>query len=222
MAFDLNEAQPQKMFGPVPEGSSVKVRLDLVPAKNPHPKDDRIHVSAKSGLLMLSCRFTVVAGTYEGYSWRELWTMPVGSQPKEVEMTQGRMKSCTINHQKIRAIVEAAKGVNPNDNSAAARAARDIGSITKIDGMEFPATVKIDAGHEYNNRMYYNNEISYIVTPDRQKYKELMAGGEFINENGRTGNENQPAQQSNSYNDNAGFDDGSFAPVPSELEDAPF
>lgn len=217
--MDLNDAKHQKMYGPVPAGSSVKVRMELIPCSKPHPKDERIFVTNR-GQYMLSCKFTVVAGTYEDVSWRELWMLPAEMQPKGVELTTGHLKGCTITATKMRAILEAVRGVRPNDTSTEARAARNFKTIGDFDGMEFPTKVGIDKGHEYNGRMYYNNTVATIITPDKADYADIKAGGEKINPNGDTGRQ-QEAAQSGSYD---GYDDGyDTAPaMPSEMEDVPF
>lgn len=197
MAFDLNDAEVQaerKKYGPVPMGSKVLIRMEYKEAsRNPHPKSNYISVSAR-GLNMAWVEFTVAAGEYEGVRWRENWMLPAGMQ--SVSMTEGQTKACSITYSKMRAIVEANRGIDPNDKSAQAAGKRKLGSIMDLNGMTFPAVVGLaKEGREAtdrngNSRVYWDNVVSTIITPNRKEYAELMAGGEWINPEGVTSREN--------------------------------
>lgn len=221
MSIDLGEFEQQKErnYGPVPSGSYVLLKMNIVDAgKNAHPKESRVFVSSRTGLHMLSCEFTVASGTYEGVKWRELWMLPVGRQPQNVTMTKGQNTACMISASKMRAVVEAARGVDPSATDSNSRMKRQLNSLMDMDGMTFPARLKVDDGREYEGKTYYNNVVDLIITPDRQQYALVMNGGEDINPNGFTGRTEQKTPAS----DEGYTDMMNSAPAYPSESDVPF
>lgn len=220
MAIDFNQAEEQRerAHGPVPAGSRVLLEMEIMKPRNESQQMPFVAVSAKK-LYMLWVELKVVSGTYEGVKWRENWLLPEGQQ--RVQLTPGQKTGCRISFSRMRAIIEAARHIRPKDDSQQAVSRRSINSWLDMNGMRFPARVGIaDDGREYNGRIYFDNTLAAVVTPDKDEYDPLMRGGEFINPDGAVTGKNAPAAQ---YSGDSGYyDDG--APVPSEMpsEDDPF
>ena len=222
MSIDFNQAEEQRerAHGPVPAGSRVLLEMEIMKPRNESQQMPFVAVSSKK-LYMLWVELRVVSGTYEGVKWRENWLLPEGQQ--RVQLTQGQKTGCRISFSRMRAIIEAARRIAPKDTSPQAASRRNINSWLDMNGMRFPARVGIaDDGREYNGRIYYDNTLAAVVTPDKEEYDALMHGGEFINPDGSVVGKNAPAQ---SQPPMADYDDYGYggAPFPSEApSDDPF
>lgn len=222
MAIDFNQAEPQKerVHGPVPAGSRVLVELEIMRPKNESQQMPFVAVSSKK-LYMLWVELRVVAGTYEGVKWRENWLLPEGYQ--RVALTDGQKTGCRISFSRMRAIIEAARHIKPSDNSTQANSRRSLNSFLDLNKMRFPVRVGIeDEGREYNGRIYYDNVLAAVVTPDKEEYDALMRDGEFINPDGATVGKKAPAARGADY---APYDDqygGAAFPSENFSDDNPF
>lgn len=223
MSIDFNQAEEQRerAHGPVPAGSRVLLEMEIMKPRNESQQMPFVAVSSKK-LYMLWVELKVVSGTYEGVKWRENWLLPEGQQ--RVQLTPGQKTGCRISFSRMRAIIEAARRIKPKDNSPQASSRRQINSWLDMNGMRFPARVGIDDdGREYNGKIYFDNTLAAVVTPEKDEYEELMHGGEFINPDGAVVGKNVPAQQNANAPDY--YDDGyGGAPFPSEapMSDEPF
>jgi hypothetical protein len=190
--YDLNEEQDQKIgaSGPIPSGSIVLVRLNVRKPKY-HAEGMEMPVGeAESGMLFLSAEYEVVSGAYEGLKiWENLF-LPRGLQ--KISMTEGQEKACNIAGGKLKGIMNAARGVMPKDDSPSARRKRMINSWMDFHELEFPVQVGIakEQKEGKDGRLYWNNTIYRIVTPDVKQYRDVMDGGEYITDGPVTGNGN--------------------------------
>lgn len=213
MAIDFNAAEEQRepVYGPVPAGSRVLLSMELMKPKNESQQMPFVAVS-KNKLYMLWVRFTVVSGTYQGFKWSENWMLPEGVQ--RIQLTEKQKMACRISYSRMRSVVEAARGINPQDKSPQANSRRVLNDWLDLNGMRFPARVGIkDDGHEYNGRIYWDNQVQRIITPDNPEYRELVAGGEFINKGGAVQGRNAPQASGNGgYDDYGSYDDYSTPP----------
>lgn len=185
MSIDFNneEEQRQSVNGPVPGGSKVMVRISIEKPK--HPSREHEFVSeAKGGLLGLWCKFEVCAGEYEGVKFYDNLWLPKGQQ--RITLTEGQTKACNMSGAKIRAIIEAARGISPKDASPAASRKRNISDWLDLSGMEFPALLGIstESYQGKDGKEYWGNNIMRVITPDREDYSPVVNGNEYICENG--------------------------------------
>lgn len=179
--FDFNEAPQQKEFtaGPVPSGSTVLLRLEL--QKPQYASDMHEFVQeARSGMLGLWAKFVVAAGTYEGCRFFENVWLPTGQQ--RMRLNEGQTKACNMWWGRVRAIIEANRGVSPKDDSPQGIRKRKINDWLEIHEMEFPAVVGIaKEPHEgRDGNLYWNNSLLRVVTADDKNYRAIMDGGEII------------------------------------------
>lgn len=206
--LDFNNEQEQQTqnYGPVPAGSKVLVRLHVTTPKFPAKGDNRdgIVAASKDGALYLNVKIEVVAGTYEGVSWFENLWLPVPHQREA--LSSGMVKACNIAGAKMRAMLEAAKGIMPKDDSDKAKRLRSTGGWLDFDGLEFPIVAAIDnRPYEKNGNTYWNNRISKVITPDMPEYSDVKAGGEFISD-GPTAGDAQRRGGSGPQNGDPGYD----------------
>lgn len=192
--FNTETAQREFVEGPVPAGSRVLVKLTL--ERPQHTTPDHEYVSkAKTGLLGLWVKYEVASGAYQGVRWYENLWLPQGMQ--KIDLDAGRRTACNVSGAKMRAILEAAKGVMPKDDSPKAARARQVSDWLDFMDLTFPVRVGIDKQPvEKDGRTYWNNSTVAIITPDKAKYAELMRGGEIIVEGPITGGDKAPALSS--------------------------
>ena len=114
---------------------------------------------------MLDCEFVVVDGPH---AKRKLWGTLIVSGT-----TDGHAKAAEISRGKLRAILESARGIKPNDTSAEARQARTA-EFADFDGLRFIAKIGIEKGRPKNDGSGENyadrNTIAAVITPDRKDW----------------------------------------------------
>lgn len=201
--LDLSNEQEQRDFvpGPVPGGSIVMVRMEVLePAEERQHPQNRFVSRAPSGLLQIYCQFTVIHGTYQGVRWRQNITLPQGSQ--SIRLAEKQITACNIGGAMLKAMCLAARR-NPR-----------LRDVTELTGLCFPVRVKINQRpvEKDDGRVFWNNEISIIITPEKEAYASVCNGGEIIMKNGPvTGSGGDAGSGKRSSHD-----DGDGWPSPSE------
>lgn len=173
--IDLGQAGQQKegVRGTIPPQSIVKVRMEIRKPKKPDPQDPAVTVF-KSGLKGLDCEFTVVSGQFEGVRIWENWFLPPSMQT--ISLTKGQEGACNGAFAKARAVIEAARNLDPADPAAN----RTIQSWFDLHGLEFPVKVGVDTPKPGDQ--YLNNNIMKVLTPGDEHYTTVMGGGEVISD----------------------------------------
>jgi hypothetical protein len=92
----------------------------------------------------------------------------------------------------IRAALNSARNVHPQDNSPQATAARRIQGFHELDGMEFLARVDIEKDSNGQDR----NVVKVVVEPDHPDYAKLMEVPSKTTDGGTSG---APAQAAPAY-----------------------
>lgn len=157
MSMDFNGAEKQRMGGLIPANTVVPVHMTI----RPGGAGERGFFKAtkdRSG-LMLDCEFTVTEGEY---ARRKLWSLMMTEGESD-----GQRKAADITRSRLRAMLEAARGINPSDESAAAMEARRVTSYEDFDGLRFQVLVGIEKGTAgYQDK----NVMVGIITPDHKSY----------------------------------------------------
>lgn len=167
MAMDFNDAPRQNEgFEPIPHGTFTKVRQTIRPGAFSDPaqgwQDGYPTQSDRTTSVYLNCEYTVVSGEYQKrkfFGLIGLWS-PKGK-------AWGDMGRATI-----RAILNSARGVHPNDNTPQAASARRINDFGDLDGLEFAVQLAV----EKDARGELRNVIKQVIEPDHAQYQALMAG----------------------------------------------
>jgi len=179
---DFNDAESQQSgFDLIPKGTVVPVRMTIKPGGH----DDHSQgwtggyatQSFETGAVYLAGEFIVTAGPF---AKRKMWSnVGLFSQKGPTWGQMGRTF--------IRAALNSARNVLPQDNSAQAAAARRINGFSDLDGIEFVVHVDV----EKDNRGDDRNVIKTVVEPDHKDYGQWLASLHKASGGGQSG---APAQ----------------------------
>lgn len=178
MSVDFNNAEPQGAgagVGPIPEDSIVMLRMTLRAPKagktvGSHP----LFTKSEKGNESLDVEFDVPTGKFEGKKlWQNFVVVGVGD---------GGKTAANISMRTLRAIVEAWRGVLPDDQTPAACAKRQLADWPDLQGAYFPAKVGVEISKDGR---FVNNTIKKIITPEvmldgTNLWQLVMAGAEII------------------------------------------
>jgi len=202
---DFNDADAQQGgFDVIPKGTLVPVRMSLKPGGY----DDHSQgwdggyatESFDTGSVYLACEFVVISGPF---AKRKMWSN-IGLLSKKGP-TWGQMGRSFI-----RAALNSARNVQPQDNSPQAATARRITSFADLDGLEFIARLDVEKDAKGEDR----NVVKQVVEPDHKDYAALMANvpkGPTGSTGG--GNSGAPAQAAPVYHPPAAAAAAQRAPV---------
>ena len=165
MPYDLNEAEKQQ-GGTVPEGIyTLEARI-----KPGGAGDDYLLRRSKNGALeMLELELKVATGAHAGHAFSEFITLDfIGGNVREQEQIDRYKTAVRIGRTKLRSLIESARGINPEDESDAAKQQRRLDSLQQINGFVFLAQVDVREQDGYRPR----NSVGYIVTPDMPEWRD--------------------------------------------------
>jgi len=185
--FDFQDADPQQSgFDPIPKGVIAPMRMILKPGGYDDPSQGwtggYATQSFDTGAIYLSAEFVVTGGDY---AKRKLWSNIGLYSPKGP--TWGQMGRSFI-----RAALNSARNVHPQDNSPQAAAARRIQGFHELDGLEFLARVDIEKDGKGQDR----NVVKVAIEPDHPDYAKLMGVPTKASGGGTSG---APAQAAPAY-----------------------
>ena len=185
---DFNDAEAQQGgFDLIPRGITVPVRMTIKPGGH----DDHTQgwtggyatQSFDTGAVYLACEFVVTDGPF---AKRKMWSNVGLYSPKGP--TWGHMGRSFI-----RAVLNSARNVQPQDNSPQAAAARRINSFADLDGIEFLARVDVEKDGKGEDR----NVVKVAIEPDHKDYVPLTGihapGSGHRGGGGHSGTPLQPA-----------------------------
>jgi hypothetical protein len=163
MPFDYTDAPPPS-FDLIPDGTTATVSIHIRPGGV--GEDDMLKRSANGDCEMLDLEFTVLDGTYKGGKfWHNL--LLVGT-------TDGQKKMAAGNLGVLKAILDSALGLMPNDTGAEARAARTV-SVRKFEGMNFIAKIGEEKGGPRKDGGNYpdKNVLAGAITKDKSGWHAI-------------------------------------------------
>ena len=161
MPYDYTDA-PSPQFELIPHGTVATVVLHI--RAGGIGEDGMLTRSKDGGCEMLSCEFAVADGVYKGRKFWEYWVLE-GTTP-------GHATSIGINRGTLKAILDSALGLKPDDISPQARAARTVG-LKQFEGMTFIAKIGIEKGgpkKDEPGNWPDKNILAGIITPDRREW----------------------------------------------------
>jgi len=161
---DFNDAEQQQSFDLIPKGTVARVRMTIKPGGYDDPAQGwtggYATQSFDTGSIYLACEFVVLEGEY---AKRKLWSNVGLHSPKgQTWASMGRSF--------IRAALNSARNVLPQDSSPQAAAARRIQGFHELDGIEFVARIDI----EKDGRGELRNVVKLAVEPDQPDYARVM------------------------------------------------
>ncbi|MGA4232105.1 hypothetical protein ACI2UN_10360 [Ralstonia nicotianae] len=179
---DFNDADQQQGFDLIPKGTLVPVRMILKPGGYDDPSEGWVggyaSESFETGSVYLAAEFVVTGGEH---AKRKLWSNIGLHSPKGA--TWGQMGRSFV-----RAALNSARNVHPQDNSPQAAASRRIQGFHELDGLEFIVRVDIEKDPKGEDR----NVIRLAVEPDHAEYARLRGVPPKVNPGG--GTSGAPAQ----------------------------
>src|SRR5262245_18629595 len=143
----------------IPDGTVATVSIHIRPGGV--GEDGMLKRSANGDCEMLDLEFTLLDGTYKG---RKFWNnlLLVGTTDGQKKMAQGNLGV-------LKAIIDSALGLMPNDVSAEAREARTV-SIKQFEGMNFIAKIGVEKGGPKNDGSGSypdKNVLAGVITKDK-------------------------------------------------------
>ena len=180
--IDLNDAESQREGGIIPDGTFAKISMALRPGGADIPGLDPMDnglfkASGSSDVVMLDGEFTVVEGPFAKRKFWQMFTI-TGGQVDE----KGHSKGFNITKSTIRAMIESAIGLAPDDMTDSAKAKRVFQAFKQLDGLTFYAKIGVEPGNEYINNSGTKvmgkdkNKLAHIVTVKDKEYAALSAG----------------------------------------------
>ncbi len=164
---DFNDAEAQRgAFDLIPKGTIVPLRMTIKPGGHDDPSQGWTGGYATetfdTGAVYLACEFVVTGGPF---AKRKMWSN-IGLHSRKGP-TWGQMGRSFI-----RAALNSARNVHPQDNTPQAAAARRINSFADLDGIEFIARVDVEKDAKGEDR----NVVKIAIEPDHKDYAALMGG----------------------------------------------
>jgi hypothetical protein len=156
-SYDFNDADTQRNFDVIPHGTIATVRMTVRPGSA--GEDGWLRRSKDGNSEMLDCEFVLLDGPF---AKRKFWTLftIAGTTP-------GHGEAANISAGKLRAMLESARGIKPDDTSDAAKQARRIGSYGDLNGLSFIARVGVEPPQ---NGYKAKNRLDHVVTPDEKAW----------------------------------------------------
>ena len=160
-SYDFNDADTQRNFDVIPHGTIATVRMTVRPGSA--GEGGWLRRSKDGGSEALDCEFVVLDGPF---AKRKFWTLftIAGTTP-------GHGEAANISAGKLRAMLESARGIKPDDTSDAAKQARRIGSYGDLNGLSFIARVGVEPPQ---NGYKAKNRLDHVVTPDEKAWKPVQ------------------------------------------------
>jgi len=162
---DFNDAEAQQSgFNLIPKGTLVPVLMTLKAGgyydASQGWKDGYPTQSPTTGAVYLSAEFVITGGEF---AKRKMWSNVGLYSPKGPTWTQ-------MGRTFVRAALNSARNVLPQDNSPQAAAARRIQGFVDLDGLEFVVRVDIEKDGRGDDR----NVVKTAVEPDHPDYARIM------------------------------------------------
>jgi hypothetical protein len=162
MPYDYTDAPPPK-FELIPQGTIATVSTHIRPGNA--GEGGLLKRSKDGGCEMLDLEFIIVDGPFKG---RKFWQNMVLAGT-----TDGHAKATEISRGTLKAILDSALGLKPDDVSPQARAARTV-DIKQFERMTFVARIGIEKGAAKNDGSgaFWDdkNNLAGVITPDKKEW----------------------------------------------------
>ena len=166
MPYDYNDAPEQRGNELIPADTVATVQMKVRPGNA--GEGGLLTRSKDGGCEMLDCELVVIGGPHVK---RKLWERYVLNGT-----TRGHEEAANISRGKLRAILESARGIKPDDMGEEARKARTA-ELSDFDGMCFIARIGIEKGKPRNDgtgESYPDrNVVATIITPDKKNWQAV-------------------------------------------------
>jgi len=200
--YDMNDAEPQRSGELIPDGTFAKVTMALRPGGiDGQSEIDRGLLKASntvgSDVLNLDCEFTIVEGAH---AKRKFWQTLTASGGKVDE--KGVSLGWKITKSTIRAMIDSALGLNPEDMSEAAKQKRVLRGLADLNGITFVAKIKVEPSND--SRYGDANKLARVILPTEKVWQAVMQGQDVpASPTAAKARGKAPAQQQPAWNSQA-------------------
>lgn len=150
--MDFNDAPEQRNFDIIPDGTVATVRMTVRPGNA--GEGGWLKRSKDGASEALDAEFVVLDGAYAKRKFWSLFTVS-GTTP-------GHAEAAEISRQRLRAMLESARGIKPDDKSDAAKEARRTTSWSDFNALVFIARIGVEpARGDFKAR----NKLDRVITP---------------------------------------------------------
>jgi hypothetical protein len=164
MPYDYTDAPPPRDMEIIPHGTIATLVLHIRPGGV--GEDGMLKRSKAGDAEMLVCEFTLTDGTHKGRKVFEHLLLE--------GTTAGQAQAVEISRSKLRAILDSALGLKPDDISPQARAARTV-SLKQFEGMTFMGKIGVEKGKPKNDGTGESwpdkNILAAVITPDKKEWR---------------------------------------------------
>jgi hypothetical protein len=155
--FDFNTAGEQRTFDVIP--ANTIVTLQMMINRGGVGPDGWLTQAADGASENLDCVFIVPDGQFAKRKLFQKFTLH-GERP-------GHAEAGEISRNTLRAIIESARGIRPDDKSEVANAARKLKGYGDFDGLRFIARLGV---RPPKDGYAAKNTLLEIITPERQNW----------------------------------------------------
>ena len=219
MTFDMNDVAPQQSGDLIPDGTFAKVMMTIRGGgvDGAGEVDRRLLKRSNqpgSDVLMLDCEFTVVDGPHARRKFWQNFTVQGGKVDE-----RGQSIGWNIAKTTLRAMIDSALGLDPNDMSEEAKAKRILRGLGDLHGITFVAKIEIEVNR--NPAYKDTNKLEHVVLPTAPEWQRVMAGEAVPAKPSHKAQPAQPAQADTPAWSHASGAPAAPAPAPSAPAWAP-
>jgi hypothetical protein len=157
--FDFNNAGEQRSFDVIPANTVCTLQMAIRPGGV--GEDRWLKRSADGASEALDCEFIVTDGPH---AKRKLWQLFTLRGTSSGHADAGEISNATL-----RAILESARGIRPDDKSETAKLARTVSGWADFDQLRFVARIGV---RPPKDNYPAKNTIVEVITPERQAWKQ--------------------------------------------------
>lgn len=166
--MDFNDAGQQQVGELIPASTIAKVVITIRPGSA--GQGGWLTRSNTSDVEYLNCEFTVLEGPF---AKRKFWQNMTVSGGKVDE--RGQSKAWGITKAALRAMLDSAFGLDPDDDSPASKQKRITQDWGAFNGLQFVAKIGIEKGKDnYADK----NRLQFVLTRKNQEYAGVMFGAQ--------------------------------------------
>jgi hypothetical protein len=156
--FDFNNAPTQRSFDIIPNGTIATLHVTV--RAGGASEGGWLTPSKANDSVGLDLELTVVGGKY---AKRKFWTrLTVAGD------TPGHAEAASISRRLLRAMLESARNIRPDDNSAAAMQARRVDGYGDFNNIRFVARIGVQLPQ---NGYPAKNVLQEAITPERADWR---------------------------------------------------
>jgi hypothetical protein len=159
--FDFNNDGEQRSFDVVPANTICTLQLTIRPGGAGDDGWPKRTTTDKGDSEGLDCEFVIVDGPY---AKRKLWQWLTLRGTTEKHAEAGK-----ISRETLKAILESARGIKPDDTSAAAQNARKVSGWADFDQLRFVARLGVRLPRD---GFPAKNTILQVITPNLQDWQK--------------------------------------------------